>query len=124
MDERLTKTATAMDTDDKHPDDEDEGGNFITDLGLSKDRSTKDGAYIPKPKGEDKSPDKYFHYSNDCDKDVAMCFMCMNKINGIKSRLINSLLRLSNLEESKAGSIESAIMVKSEVFRGRRDIFA
>ena len=48
----------------------------------------------------------------------------MNRMDGLENRLINSLMRLSNLEESKAGSIESAIMVKNEVFHGRRDIAA
>ena len=48
----------------------------------------------------------------------------MNRMNGIESRLVNSPLRVSNLEEAKSGSIESAILVGNEVFRGRRDIAA
>ena len=64
------------------------------------------------------------HPNGGCDVDATKCSLCMNRMDGIESRLINSLLRLSNLEESKAGSIESAIMVKNEVFRGRRDVLA
>jgi hypothetical protein len=59
-----------------------------------------------------------------CDADATKCSLCMNRMDGIESRLLNSLLRLSNLEESKSGSIESAIMVKNEVFRGRNDVGA
>jgi uncharacterized membrane protein YgcG len=59
-----------------------------------------------------------------CDHDATKCSLCMNRMDGIESKLLNSLLRLSNLEESKSGSIESAIMVKNEVFRGRNDIGA
>jgi hypothetical protein len=40
-------------------------------------------------------------------------------MDGIKNQLVHSLLRLSNLEESKSRAVESAIMVKQEVFRGR-----
>ena len=69
-------------------------------------------------------PSPHGHVPMSCDADVAKCSLCMNRMDGLETRLVNSLLRLSNLEDAKSGSIESAIMVKNNVFRGRRDVGA
>ena len=106
----------------------DPGKSFVNSLGLGKHRSIKDGVLAPKVKQGDTPPSQDVppppYPGVDCDHDSTLCSYCMNRMDGLESRLINSLLRLSNLEEAKAGSIESAIMVKNEVFRGRRDIAA
>jgi hypothetical protein len=104
--------------------DKDEGKDFIKKLGLSETRSIKDGIYNPRAKkpGDESPPPS--NSSGDCDNDKMKCSLCMNRMDGIESRLVNSLLRISNLEEAKSGSIESAILVRNEVFRGRRDVAA
>ena len=48
----------------------------------------------------------------------------MSRMDDIENKVVNALLRLSNLEETKARMIESAIMVKNEVFCGHNDISA
>ena len=110
----------------------DPGKSFVDGLGLGKHRSIKAGVLTANRKEKDTSSPKDVpppappppYPGTDCDHDATLCSYCMNRMDGIENRLINSLMRLSNLEESKAGSIESAIMVKNEVFRGRRDIAA
>jgi hypothetical protein len=43
---------------------------------------------------------------------------------GIEGQVTNALLRLSGLEDAKAGAIESALMVKDLIFRNRSDVTA
>ena len=105
----------------------DVGKTFVSNLGMGKQPRTIRSGIAPKSKAvpPPSFPPSPGHDANgNCDADAAMCSICMNRMDGLESRLINSLMRLSNLEESKSGTIESAIMVKNEVFRGRRDVGA
>ena len=52
-----------------------------------------------------------------CDEDVALCSMCMSCMSSIESKVTGALVRLSNLEDTKNRTIESALMIKSFVFR-------
>ena len=86
------------------------GGDF-------NDSSSEDDSFVSK---------KQTRHSDtlNCDENAIACSMCMTRMGGIENRLVNALLRLSNLEETKSGTIEGAIMVKDEVFRGRDDLGA
>jgi hypothetical protein len=113
---------TAPDSKDKRsdsPDSNRDEKDFVFKNILDKPKSSSPDSSAKKP-FDDGGDDGH----GDCDVDATKCSICMNRMDGIENRLVNSLLRLSNLEESKAGSIESAIMVKNEVFRGRNDISA
>ena len=59
-----------------------------------------------------------------CDEGVALCSMCMTRMSTIESKVTGALVRLSNLEDTKNGTIESALMIKSFVFRNRSDMTA
>jgi hypothetical protein len=126
------KTNLPSNTDNVKSEDsssKDDGKSFINSLGFGNnddddsDKPTiKNGILRPRTNRDKESNDD--NDLDDCDKDVTKCSLCMNRMDGIENRLVHSLLRLSNLEETKSGAIESAIMVKQEVFRGRKDIIA
>jgi hypothetical protein len=66
-----------------------------------------------------------FHNRNGgCDENVARCSLCMTRMTSIESKVTGALVRLSNLEDTKTGTIESALMIKSFVFRNRSDVTA
>jgi hypothetical protein len=59
-----------------------------------------------------------------CDHDDMLCARCMVKINDLDVRLTSTNVRVSNLEDSKNGNIDSAVMVKDRIYRGRADVAA
>jgi hypothetical protein len=62
--------------------------------------------------------------SSGCDQDDMLCARCMVKINELDVKLTSTNVRVSNLEDSKNGSIDSAVMVKDRIYRGRADVAA
>jgi hypothetical protein len=79
----------------------------------------------PNGNGDDPNRDGFVNVNHvNCDKDELLCARCMVKFNELESKLINTNIRVSNLEDSKSGNVETAIMVKNKVYRGRGDIAA
>ena len=60
----------------------------------------------------------------DCDKDAVLCGHCMSRFDEVDNQLMATNIRLSNLEDSKNGNVDSAIMVKNKIYRGRADVAA
>jgi hypothetical protein len=60
----------------------------------------------------------------DCDNNELLCGRCMIKFNDLESKLIDTNVRVGNLEDAKSGNVESAILIKNKVYRGRADISA
>ena len=60
----------------------------------------------------------------DCDRDAALCSRCMAKFDEVEAQLTAANIRLSNMEDSKNGNVDSAIMVKNKIYRGRADVAA
>ena len=60
----------------------------------------------------------------DCDHNEVLCSKCMTRMDAIDDAIINCMTRVSNLEEIKNKNIESAILIKDQIFRGRNDITA
>jgi hypothetical protein len=107
-----SKDTTTEEGNKKEPDDDD-GKAFIKNLSLGNVDNKNDSPPPSHPSGD-----------GICDIDPTKRSYCMNRMDGIESKLVQSLLRLSNLEESKSGSVESAIMIRNHVFRNRHDISA
>ena len=85
------------------------GFNHFKGLDKDSDESIRDSSTAS-------SNQVYQSKTVDCDKYAITCSMCMTRMGGIESRLVNALLRLSKLEETKSGTIvEGAIMVKDEL---------
>jgi hypothetical protein len=59
-----------------------------------------------------------------CDSDELRCGQCMVKFHELNSKITALNIRVSNLEDMKNGNIESALLVKGRVYRGRSDIRA
>ena len=53
-----------------------------------------------------------------CDVDDLMCGRCMIKFQELDSRITATNIRVSNIEDSKAGNINSVIMVKIQFIVG------
>ena len=68
--------------------------------------------------------DPYHSGGTGCDDDDLMCGRCMTKFHIVDSQITATNVRLSNLEDSKNGNIESAVMIKDRIYRGRADIIA
>ena len=64
------------------------------------------------------------HRGTDCDADATMCGRCMAKFHEVDNQIIATNIRVSNLEDSKNGNIDSAVMVKDRIYRGRGDVAA
>ena len=64
------------------------------------------------------------NHGADCNYDDILCGRCMVKIQSLDNRLTSTNVRLSNLEDAKSGNIDSALMVKNQVYRGRADVAA
>ena len=74
--------------------------------------------------GEDSDDDMGADPGGHCDYDDLLCGRCMVKIQELDNRITATNVRVSNLEDSKSGNIDSAIMVKNQVYRGRADVAA
>jgi hypothetical protein len=61
---------------------------------------------------------------NNCNSDDLLCGRCMVKFHELDSKMTATNVRVSNLEDAKNGTIDSALMVKGRVYRGRSDIRA
>jgi hypothetical protein len=61
---------------------------------------------------------------NCCDSDEHCCGYCITKFHELESKITAFKIRVSNLEDTKNGNIESALLVKGRVYRGRSDIRA
>ena len=59
---------------------------------------------------------------NNCDENELLCGRCMVKFHELDAKMIAASVRLSNLEDAKNGNIDSAIMVKNHIYRGRADV--
>ena len=59
-----------------------------------------------------------------CDDDEALCNRCFGEIRKLEETLAAAKVRIGNLEDAKNGSIDSAVMVKDRIYRGRQDIQA
>jgi hypothetical protein len=59
-----------------------------------------------------------------CDNNDLLCGRCMVKFNDLEAQLIDTNVRVGNLEDAKSGNVESAILIKNKVYRGRADIAA
>ena len=62
--------------------------------------------------------------SQNCDSNDILCSRCMIKFNELEMNITNLKIRVANLEELKSGAVESAILLKGRVFRGRSDVLA
>ena len=90
--------------------------------GNKKPPSGQDG-HVPSESGGGMSGDPSGPNSG-CDVDPLLCGRCMVRFHDIESRLTSTNVRVGNLEDSKNGNIESAIMMKDRVYRGRADVRA
>ena len=61
---------------------------------------------------------------HNCDHDDVLCAKCFARMDNLEGDIINSMTRIANLEESKHSNVESAILIKDQIFRGRKDISA
>jgi hypothetical protein len=62
--------------------------------------------------------------SNNCDVNDGLCSRCNVRFDEIEMKVTNLAIRVANLEEVKSGTLESAILLKNRVFRGRADVIA
>ena len=76
------------------------------------------------PPNSNNDPNDPSGNGNGCDSDDLLCGRCMVKFHELNSKITTTNIRISNLEDAKNGNIESAIMVKGRVYRGRADIRA
>jgi hypothetical protein len=72
----------------------------------------------------DTDPNDPSGHATNCDADELLCGRCMVKFHELNSKLTATNVRVSNLEDAKNGNVDSAIMVKGRVYRGRSDIQA
>jgi hypothetical protein len=72
----------------------------------------------------DNNPNDPSGHATTCDADELLCGRCMVKFHELDSKITATNVRVSNLEDSKNGNVDSAIMVKGRVYRGRSDIRA
>ena len=72
----------------------------------------------------DKSSKSLKWADQDCDHNTPMCSRCMARMDEIDDNLVNCMTRLSNMEEVKNQNVESALLIKDQIFRGRTDIAA
>jgi hypothetical protein len=61
---------------------------------------------------------------SDCDRDELLCGRCMVRFQELDDKITSTTIRLGNLEDAKNGNIESAILIKNKIYRGRADIMA
>ena len=73
----------------------------------------------PVPNGD---PDG--NHSMNCNENDLLCGRCMVRFHDLESKLGATNVRVGNLEDAKSGNIDSAIMVKDRIYRGRGDITA
>jgi hypothetical protein len=60
-----------------------------------------------------------------CNQDDMLCMRCMVKINDLDVSLTSTNVRVSNLEDSKNGNIDLAVMVKGRIYhQDRADVAA
>ena len=64
------------------------------------------------------------NYNINCNNDELLCSRCMIRFHDLENKLGATNVRVSNLEDTKSGNIDSAIMVKDRIYRGRGDITA
>ena len=62
--------------------------------------------------------------NQNCDHDEVMCARCFSELHKLEEKITASSIRIGNLEDSKNGNIDSAVMVKDRIYRGRSDIAA
>ena len=118
---RNLKSPTVIDGRLYHPasggDDEDE--KKVRFFGSSSDRNRENNTpFATNPGGNNPGG------SGGCDNNASMCNICMNRMDRMEEMILNCLTRISNLEDAKNSNVESAILIKEQVFRGRSDICA
>ena len=59
---------------------------------------------------------------NCCTANGGVCVFCTQKFIELEAKLTAVEIRLANLESAKSGNVESAILVRHKIFRGRPDI--
>ena len=59
-----------------------------------------------------------------CDDNDILCGRCMVKFHEMDSKLTATNIIVSNIEDSKSGNVDAALMVKNKVYRGRSDVAA
>ena len=59
-----------------------------------------------------------------CDRDPSMCNKYMTRMDDLEAALLSNTARVSNLEQAKSGKIESALLMKNQIFRSRDDVAA
>jgi hypothetical protein len=75
--------------------------------------------------GEDEDAPRRTHNStHGCDVDDTLCSKCFKEIRQLEEKVTASSIRIGNLEDAKNGNIDSAVMVKDRIYRGRNDIAA
>ena len=60
--------------------------------------------------------------TQNCDHDEMICVRCFSKIHKLEDKITASSIRIGNLEDAKNGNIDSAVMVKDRIYRGRNDV--
>jgi len=101
-------------TNVKADDDADDGTQFV--------KAQFDGG-IPKTNVLDTRQNNG-HRDMGCDTDVSKCSLCMTHMDRLEKKMLTTTSHIANLEDVKSGSVESALMIKEEVFRSRLDISA
>ena len=64
------------------------------------------------------------YHDTNCDVNEVLCRRCNRKFGEVENMIMATNTRLANLEDSKNGNVESAIMIRNKIYRGRADIAA
>ena len=76
------------------------------------------------PDGDDDHDDHGDFSDVNCDSNEVVCRRCNVKFAELENMFAATNTRVANLEDSKNGSVEAAIMIKNKIYRGRADIAA
>ena len=64
------------------------------------------------------------NHNMNCNENDLLCGRCMVRFHDLENKLGATNVRVGNLEDAKSGNIDSAIMIKDRIYRGRGDINA